>query len=113
MKNKKTLHTYAELKDYLLKEYKDKASMLDIHNKLVAKKKTLIESYTKYMYDMYGIAGDKIDEKSMVAYVVHEDMKTKLTLYEAKNQKELKDIKNESGNSNFIQQYNHIIVGLV
>lgn len=91
--NNKTLQTYQQLQAYLEVEYEDKTSILDIHNKLVNKRKKASESYMEYMYDMFAIGGEKMDEISMVRYVadgINEDTKLKLTLYKAKSQKELK-----------------------
>lgn len=45
----KTLTTYNLLKAYFRKEYKDEASHLDIHTKLISKK-TPKETYLEYMY---------------------------------------------------------------
>lgn len=90
---KTKIDSYAALKAFLKLEYKDESTFFDIHERLVKRKKTSKETYIEYMYAMMKMGKAKIDDLSMVRYIVdglHDDHRFKTTLYEAKTLEELK-----------------------
>lgn len=90
---KRDLKTFDELKAYLLEEYKEEVSFIEIHEKLTKKRKTKNETYMEFMYEMLKIGKNKMDQKSMIRYIVdglYEERHQKITLYESKTYDELK-----------------------
>lgn len=86
--------TYDTLEALLVGRYKDKATVLQAHERLMAKKKTHKEDYLDYMYDMMKICNSKMDELSIIKLIVdglQEDSSYKQTLYQAKTKDELED----------------------
>lgn len=80
---KKTITTYDLLTAHLKKEYEDDATVMDVHLRLVNKKKVNKETYMSYMYDMDKINNGKMDDRAMVRYIadgISLDMRNKLTL---------------------------------
>lgn len=76
----------------LKEEFKDEKSSYEIHRELRLKKKSSMETNLEYFYDMKQI-GTKVDEPSMVRYIVDglpEEKNEKSILYDAKSLDELK-----------------------
>lgn len=53
------------------KEFPDDITIGDIHEKLVKRKKLPAESYLEYFYEMQRIGKNKMDEKSIIQYIVN------------------------------------------
>lgn len=90
----KTIKNYETSLAHLKEEHPNTASTSQIHDILTKKKKQSTESYIEYMYDMKEIGQSKMDEKSLVKYIVGglpESYQNKVTLFEAKTLKELKE----------------------
>lgn len=83
------------LKDFLLTEFSDKVASIDIHKQLSTTKKTKNETMLEYYYKMQQIGNKgKIDEKSMIEYIVNGIPDTsinKAMMYTAKTGAELKE----------------------
>lgn len=63
--------SYELLTAKLRKEFPDDITIGDIHEKLVKRKKLPAESYLEYFYEMQRIAKKKMDEKSIIQYIVN------------------------------------------
>lgn len=80
------------LVEKLKEEFKDERTSYEIHRELRLKKKSSAESQLEYFYDMKKI-GPKVDERSMVRYIVDglpDEKIEKSILYDAKSLEELK-----------------------
>ncbi|KAJ6639400.1 CCHC-type zinc finger nucleic acid binding protein [Pseudolycoriella hygida] len=74
-------------------EYSEETNLLEIHKNLVQRQKKPGETPVEYMYIMQKLGKGKIDERSMVEYVVdgiQMERTSKATLYEATTYEELK-----------------------
>lgn len=83
---------YTVLSAKLKKEFEDKLTVLEIHEKLVKRKKLSSETYREYMYEMQRI-GKTMEAKSIIQYVINgisDDPIAKTVLYEATTMDELK-----------------------
>lgn len=92
-KTKNKVKDYDTLIAFLKEEYKDDASHIEIHTKLVNRKKRNDESTVAYMYEIIKMANERYDDKSLVRYVVDglpDDGRNKSTLLEATTIDELK-----------------------
>lgn len=76
--------------DLLLKllrdEFPEELSIIDIHERLVNRKKKNSETYLEYFYEMQRIGKKKMDEKSMIQYIVNgipDSPQAKAVLYDA------------------------------
>lgn len=91
--NKTKIKDYATLVANLKIEFKDEASQIEIHERLIRRKKERDESLLSYMYTIIKMANGKFDDKSIVRCVVGglpEDGRNKTMLLEAATVDELK-----------------------
>lgn len=87
-----TVIDYKLLVAKLRDEFEEELSSYEIHRKLRLKKKATTETFLEFFYDMKKI-GPKVDERSMVRYIVdglHEDVSGKAVFYDSKKLDELK-----------------------
>lgn len=88
-----TLLTYDLVVAHLKEEFKEEDNFLAIHAKLSSKKKSSKESHLEFFFDMQKIGTNKMDDASMIRYIVDGlpgDVDKKLTLYQSKTTPELK-----------------------
>lgn len=86
MEADRSLLTYEQLESHLKNEHKDVATLADVHRELAMRTKTNKESYMEYMYDMIKIGKMKLDDPSLVKYIVggiQDDTSLKMTLFQA------------------------------
>ncbi len=79
--------------EHLKEEHKDDTTSVEIHERLSKAKKTQTESYVEFMYSVKKMGRDKIDERSLIKYVVNglpDRAHDKITLFEALTFDELK-----------------------
>lgn len=85
---------WKELKNGLRQEYgKEKNSAL-IHKKMSNSRIMTNENFSEYLYRMIEMAGDQIETKALITYIVdglNDNVPNKLFLYNAKRLQELKD----------------------
>lgn len=87
-------NSWIELKRGLLTEYKREHNSALIHKKMASEKKSSTESFNEYFYRMIEMAGDQIDVKALITYIVDgikDNIPNKLFLYNSKTLTELKD----------------------
>lgn len=87
-----TVVNYELLIQKLKKEFEVKWTVLEVHEKLIKRKKTSSETYLEYMYEMQRI-GKTMEAKSIIQYVINgiqDDPIGKTILYEATTMDELK-----------------------
>lgn len=85
--------TYAQLVAHLQKEYKDEASVMEIHQRLQRRRKLRHETCIDYMFEMMKISHKKVDDHSVIRYVadgINDDKRNRLALYEAESIEQLK-----------------------
>lgn len=88
----KTATDYKKLVELLKKEFENERTSYEIHRDLMRKKKLASESHLEFFYGMKKV-GPKVDEPSMVRYIVDglpEEKIEKSVLYDAKDLNELK-----------------------
>lgn len=81
-----TAINYDLLLTLLRKEFPEELTTIEIHEKLVARKKKANESYLQYFYHMQKIGKMKMDNKSMIQYIVNgisDSGSAKAILYDA------------------------------
>lgn len=89
-----TVVTYEKLLEVLRAEFHEDVSTIDIIEKLEKRKKAVGESYLEYFYEMRRIGKDKLDEISMVKYIVNgiqDSVSNKAILYDASSLKMLRE----------------------
>ncbi len=80
------LSSYNELIKALKSVFKKGTSLIQIHNELSERKKKPDETMVEYMFKMKALGTDRMDENSMIEYIVDglpADKARKTTLYEA------------------------------
>lgn len=85
--------SYETLLTHLKEEHKDDATSADIHDRLMKRSRKTNETYVEYMYVIKKMGRDKVDERSLVKYVVNglpDKPQEKITLLEAATLAELK-----------------------
>lgn len=90
----KSILTFAALETHLKTEHKDTTTLSDVHNALGKRRKTNNESHLEYFYAMIKIANGRLDELSLVKYIVdgiNDDISSKMTLFQSNSVKELKE----------------------
>lgn len=88
-----TAISYDLLLALLRKEFPEELTIIEIHDKLTKRKKTTTESYLEYFYEMKRIGKGKMDEKSMIQYIVNgipDSSLGKVMLYDATSLESLK-----------------------
>lgn len=81
-----TTVNYDLLTEKLKNEFEEKLTVIEIHEKLSKRKKMLFETLLEYFYEMQKIGKSKMDEKSMVQYIVNgipDNASGKAILYDA------------------------------
>lgn len=89
-----TVNSYTTLIDKLKEEFREEITIIEIHEKLIKRKKLDSETYLEYFYDVQRIAKAKMDVKSMIQYIVNgiqDDPSNKAILYDAESLEELKN----------------------
>lgn len=75
-------------------EFPEELSTIEIHDKLVNRKKKSSETYLEYYYEMQRMGKKKMDDKSMIQYIVNgipDSSQGKAILYDAATLKNLKE----------------------
>lgn len=93
VKGNVNVNSFETLQEKLRKEFPDELSILEIHEKLTGRRKLASESFLEYFYEMQAIGRNKMDETSMIKYIVNgiqDDPDSKAILYDSRTLDDLK-----------------------
>lgn len=88
-----TLVDYALLKAKLQNDFKEKLTLVELHEKMTNRKKLASETFLEYFYAMQKVGKGKMDAMSTIHYIVNgipDNPSEKIILYDAQTLEELK-----------------------